>query len=104
MSLLDRLKHEEEPGIPGHMFYGALIGLSLGELTRSQIESFWNIGTTGADKVEMDFLINTYQSAVDKQKYINAVHAVFMLLEGSHDTGFDLNKTQIQAWLTSAAS
>lgn len=104
MSLINRLKHEEDPRISAHQFYSSLVGLALGQVTRAQVESFWNIGTTGADKTELDFIINNYTSAVNKEKYLNALHCVFLLLEATDETGFDMTKGQIQTWLTAAAS
>ncbi len=124
MSVLDRLKGDEEPKIPVHYFYGALIGLADGQITRAQIEAGYEIGTTGADAVEMDFLITTYNNIVadpfasvgnaqirqalqdidlkvKQQRYLNAVHAIFMLTES--DEFNTITKAQAQAWLTLAA-
>lgn len=100
MSLLDRLKGDEDPHISAHQFWAALVALADGQTTRAQVETTFNIATTGADKTELDFVINGYQAAVDKGRYLDALHAVFSLLENGDFPA--LTKAQIQAWLTAA--
>ena len=126
MSLLDRMLGTEEPGISSHQFYGALIALADGELTRSQIEVGFTIATTGDDSTELDFLINTYTSIVSddysgvgnatirtaleglsvlskQRRYLDTLHSIFMLTEhGSFDSTW--TKADVQSWLTDAAS
>ncbi len=116
----------EEPGISSHQFYGALVALADGELTRAQIESGFNIETTGADATDLDFLINTYTGIVTddfssvgnaairtaleglsvktkQQRYLNTLHSIFMLTE--HGAFFATwTKAQVKTWLTNAAS
>ena len=101
--LLDRLsdnlsEEESDQHISAHPFYSAMVAVADGVFTRTQLENHFNIGTTGADKTQLDFIVNGYINAVDKGRYLNACHAVFMLIE----SGVNLNKTQIQDWLTAA--
>ena len=126
MSLLDRMLGTESPGISSHQFYGAIIALADSELTRAQIESGFNIATTGTDATELDFLINTYTGIVSddfsaignvsirtaieglsvktkQERYLNTLHSIFMLTEhGAFDATF--TKADVQTWLTNAAS
>jgi len=99
MALLDRLKGDEEPEIAVHQFYAHLVGLADGQLTRSELETLFNIGTTGVDKTQLDVMINGYTAAADKGRYLTAVHAIFMLIE--HDD-FTLSNGQITSWLSAA--
>ncbi len=99
MSLLDRLSGTQEPRIPAHQFFAALVGLADGQVTRAQVEALFAIPSSGVDKVELDFVVNGYQSAVNKSRYQTALHSIFLLLE---HPDYALNKAQIQAWLTAA--
>lgn len=101
MSLIDRLSGAEDPRIPCHQFYAALVGLADSQVTRAQVESLFDIADTGTDATELTAIISGYQSAVDKGRYLTALHSVFMLLE--HE-GYTLTKAQVNAWLTAAES
>jgi hypothetical protein len=116
----------EEPGISSHQFYGALIALADGELTRAQIEAGFSIATTGDDATELSFIINTYTGIVSddfssignvnirtaieglsvrtkQERYLNTLHSIFMLTE--HGQFFDVwTKADVQTWLTNAAA
>jgi hypothetical protein len=116
----------EEPSVSSHQFYGALIALEDGQLTRAQIETGFNIATTGDDATELDFLINTFQNIVSddfssignvsirtaieglsvlakRERYKQALHAIFLLTE--HESfGSTFTKADVQTWLTNAAS
>lgn len=106
VTLLDRLKGDvpDDPQTPAdekisaHYFYSALVGVADGQFTRSQVETKWSIGTAGTDKAQLDIIFNGYAAAVDKGRYLNALHAVFMLIE----SGEALTSAQITDWLTAA--
>lgn len=101
--LLDRLRHADtaqEERIPVHYFYAALVAYRDSQITRTQLENFFDIGTTGQDKVQLDWVLDKLDNAVNQERFLNAIHAVFMLSEDTHK----LTKTQAQNWLTVAAS
>ncbi len=126
MSLLDRMLGTERPRISSHQLYAALLALDAGEITRAQIESGFNIATTGTDKTELDFVINTYTGIVSddfsavgdvtirtaleglsvrskQERYLGTLHAIFMLTE--HSSFFEtFTKADVQTWLTNAAA
>lgn len=125
MSLLDRMIGTETPTISSHQFYAAIVGLAAGELTRTQIETGFNIPTSGTDAAELDFLIDTYTGIVSddfsgvgnaairnaleglsvgfkQERYKNTLHAIFLLTEhGQFEATF--TKTDVMSWLTDAA-
>lgn len=101
MSLIDRLSGAEDPHISSHQFYSALLALRDSVIDRTQMEALFDIATTGDDATELDFIIDSYNIALDKHRYVEALHAVFMLLERND---FNLTKGQVQAWLTTARS
>ncbi len=101
--LFDRLTHTESAGdeaIPIHYFYAALVAYRDGQITRTQFENFFDIGTTGQDKAHLDWLLNKLDTAVNQERFLSAVHAVFMLSERTNK----LTQQQAQTWLTEAAS
>jgi hypothetical protein len=99
MALLDRLRNQEEPHISGHRFYGAMVGLADGTWTRSEIETFFGLSTTGQDKAQLDKIINGYLAAADKGRYLTAVHAIGLLVD---DADYTLSNAEIDSWLTAA--
>lgn len=115
--LLDRLTGDvgESPALTDgkiavHQFFAALVALANGQLTRAQIESGFNILTTGQQATDLDFIINTYTgitgtnaaSEFRRIKYRETLHAIFMLAEhGAFGSVF--SKAEIAAWLTSVA-
>ena len=103
MSIIDRLSGAEEPKISAHHLFGALTLMANGDITRGEIESGLNIATTGGDANELTFMINTGGGAVDRQKYLNTLHAIFLLLEKKEFVAH-YSKTELQAMLTSAAA
>lgn len=126
MSLLDKLQGKEQPDVPVHPFFSALVGLADGQLTRAEIETAFGIETTGTDATELDFLINTYTGIVaddfsvignantraafeqlsvriKQRRYLDAVHSIFMLTEVA-EFNARFSKAELQAWLTAAAS
>jgi len=102
MALLDRLKGEEDPNISPHEFWGALYAFADGQTTRAEIESIFGLSTTGPDATQLDTLVNGYTAAVDKQRYLNAVHGVFVLIE--NDDYITPTNAQIVAWLDAAGA
>ena len=126
MSLLDRLMGSEEPHLSAHLFYGALVGMGDGQLTRGQIEAGFDIEIVGSDKTELDFLINTFTGIVSddfsavgnvtirtaleglsvnikREHYKGTLHAIFMLME--HDAFSDtFSKADIQTWLLASVA
>lgn len=111
MSLIDRLVGSEDPGISSHMFFGALALFADGELTRSEVEAAFSIATTGTDKTELDFLVNTYtgitgtavEVALKQRKFLDTLHAIFLLTEHDSFTS-KWTKAQLQTILTNAAA
>ena len=103
MSIIDRLSGVEAPKISAHHLFGALMLLSNGDMTRAEIESGLNIATTGTDATELTFMINTGAGAVDRQKYLNTLHAIFLLQEKKEFVA-RYTKTELQAMLNSAAA
>ena len=99
MALLDRLRRVEEPFISVHQFYAGLVAFRDGVITRSQLETFFGLASTGPDMAQLDTIINGYASAVDKHRYLEAVHAMFMLLPVVPG---GLSTAEITAWLTTA--
>lgn len=121
MSLLNRMIGTEQPNISAHQFSSALLGLADGRLTRGQIETAFNIATTGADATELNFIIDTYTGVLPddfssvpnaptrgalendslrrkRNRYLQTLHAIFLLTE--HDS-FTLafTKADVQQWL-----
>ena len=103
MSILDRLVGVEEPRISAHQLFGALTLMSNGDMTRGEVEAGMDIATTGTDATELTFMINTGAGATDRQKYLNTLHAIFLLL-GRKSFVSHYTKTELQAMLTSAAA
>jgi len=99
MSLLDRLKGDEEPKVPAHQFFAALVRVADGEMTRAELETLFSIATTGQDKAQLDVMFNGFTAAADKGRYLDAVHAIFMLLENQD---FSLSNAEITSWLAAA--
>lgn len=103
-TLFQRLTHAPEAIADGdkigvHYFYAAMVAYRDGVLTRSQLESRFNIGTGVPDGPQLTWILNALDTAVDKERFLNAVHAVFMASEQ-----VTLTQTQAQNWLTIAAS
>ncbi len=103
--LLDRLSGDVEPEalspdnkISVHAFYGALVGLADGQITRAQIEAHFGIPTTGEQASQLTTIIAGYQAAADKGRYLTAAHGIFMLQE----SGIGLSKGAVNTWLTAA--
>lgn len=99
MALLDRLRRTEEPFISVHQFYAGLVAVRDGVITRAQLETFFGLSSTGADKTQLDTIIAGYTAAADKHRYLEALHAMFMLLPVVPG---GLSTAQITAWLTTA--
>ena len=113
--LLDRLMGQnldrtlpEETKLPVHQFFGALIAYADGRLTRVQIETVYDIPNTGPQSLDMDFMISTYAgisggaAAVREIKFLDRVHAIFMMAETSK-FGSAFSKAEIKTWLTDIA-
>lgn len=115
--LLDRLSgtnlpENPEPSerkLPVHQFFSALLALADGRLTRGQIETAFDIPTTGDQATDLNFLIDTYtgitggSSALRQERYLQRVHAIFMLAE-HRQFSTTFTKTDIRDWLTAAAA
>ena len=103
MSIIDRLSGVEAPKISAHHLFGALTLMANGDITRGEVEVGMNISTTGTDATELTFMITTGASAVDRQKYLNTLHAIFLLQEKKEFVAH-YTKAELQAMLTSAAT
>ena len=103
VSIIDRLSGAEDPKISAHHLFGALTLLANGDITRAEIETGMDIATTGTDATELTFMINTGSGATDRQKYLNTLHAIFLLQEKKEFVA-QYTKTELQAMLTSAAA
>jgi hypothetical protein len=99
MSLIDRLAGTEDPRISSHQFFAALLRLKVGQMTRTELETLFNISNVGTDKTELDNIIASYDSAADKTWWAENLHSIFMLLEHAD---FSLTKTQINSWVSAA--
>jgi hypothetical protein len=112
--LFDRVRGVDTDSTPGntkiseHDIFSMLVALADGELTRAQIEVGYDIPTTGAQATDLDFLIDTYtgitggQAETRQEKYLNRIHASFMLSTGVLRSS--ITKADIQTWLTNAAA
>ena len=103
MSIIDRLAGIEEPKISAHHLFGALTLMANGDISRAEIEAGLNIAADGTDASELTFMINTGAGATDRQKYLNTLHAIFLLQEKKEFVA-QYTKTELQAMLTSAAA
>lgn len=116
IDLLDRLSgtpgdenDPEDNKIPTHQFYAALVALADGKLTRGQIETYFNIPTTGSQSTQLTTIINNYTGisgggATDRQiKYLDRLHIIFMLIETQQGQNL-FTKTEINTWLTEIAN
>ena len=103
MSIIDRLSGVEEPKISAHHLFGALTLMANGDITRGEIEVGMGISATGTDATELTFMINTGAGATDRQKYLNTLHAIFLLQEKKEFVA-RYTKTELQAMLTNAAA
>lgn len=79
MSLIDRLTGAEMPKIPVHQFWAGMIETSLGEVTVAQFKIYFDI--TGDDATDFDWLIGKYNASANKERFIELMHAVFLLSE-----------------------
>ncbi len=82
MALLDRLSGKEEPKLPVHQFQAALRLWQLGEVTRSQVISEFDV--TAGEESDLDFLKSKSQAATDKSQFGNIIDAMLMLAEGEN--------------------
>ena len=98
--LMDNVPQDSPERISAHYFYAAMVGVADAQFTRGQLESHFDIASTGTDKTQLDFIFSGYQNAADKGRYLNALHAVFMLKE----SGVSLSQAQVTEWLTAAES
>lgn len=117
--LLDRLGGNVSPNetdpqqkkIPVHQFFAALVALADRKLNRAQIETAFDIMTTGQQATDLSFIINTYtgitgtSAAVTSRriKYLDRLHVIFMLSENNRFFSA-FTKAEISTWLTEAAS
>ena len=101
MALLERLKQEEEPFIGAHAFYAQLVAFADGLRTREEIETIFAIPDTGPQAAQLDVLIDGYTGAIDKGRYLNAVHSMFIAVQ---DPLSPLSNGQITAWLAAASA
>ena len=82
MALLERLQGADGyVKIPVHQFWAAMKEIHLGELTVAQVKSYFNMDA--GDESDFDWLIGKYQASTDKPGFIELMHAIFMLAEGS---------------------
>ena len=111
MSLINKMRGTEEPGISAHWMHGALVALADGQLTRTQIENALGLSTTGTDASELDAVIDTYngitgnatQIALRQTRYKDTLHAMFNLL-GNEDFDAAFTNQDLLDWLVTAAS
>ncbi len=80
MSLLGRMIGTELPKIPVHQFWASLSELTDGKLTAAQVKTAFEI-VDGTDLSEWNWLVTKYQASVDKKKFTETLHAIFMLAE-----------------------
>jgi hypothetical protein len=94
--------------ISEHDIYAMLVALADGETTRTAVENAYDIPTTGPQSTDLDFLIDTYTGisggdvAARQEKYLNRIHASFMISTGPWQGS--ISKADIQTWLTNAAA
>lgn len=85
MALVERLMGLEEPKIPIHSFFAAQSEVARGAITVQQVKNFLNMDASAA--AEYDALIALYPSGsttaaqLNQLRYINQMHAVFVLAE-----------------------
>jgi len=113
VDLFERIRGVDTDSTPGntkiseHDIWAILIALADGEVTRAQVESAYNIPTTGGQATDLDFLVDTYngivggQAATRREKYLQRIHAAFMLATG--ELSGSISKANIQTWLTNSA-
>ena len=80
MALLERIIGGESVAkIPVHQFWAAMKEVHLGELTVTQVKTYFNMDVT--DQSDFDWLITKYQASTNKDDFIELMHSIFMLAE-----------------------
>jgi len=83
MALIERLAGINDPEgqnkLPILTFHACLAELAEGQVTRQQIIDYFNMDA--GEIVELDWIIDKYQNAVDKPKFVELVRTLFILAE-----------------------
>lgn len=87
MSLLDRLSGVDgDNRIPSHQFFGSMVLMANGSITEDTLKAQWGI-VDGVTLNEWNALRNSFQSATNKDRWLETVHGVFLCAE---DELFDM--------------
>ncbi len=88
MSLVDRLAGIEQPKLPVHGFWAALVEFSQSEINKAGIVTKFDL--SAGEQTELDWLITRYQASTNKTKFERLMHVIFILAE-ERTTGYITN-------------